>query len=108
MDKLNQYRQIIQAILREKAQLKPIGGDIETEIVFDENNDRYLLVHLGWDGQKRIYSCVIHIEIRDGKIWIQQNQTDQSLTEILLEQGVAKTDIILGLQPSYVREYLSA
>jgi hypothetical protein len=108
MDKLNQYRQIIQTILREKAQLKPIGGDIETEIVFDENNDRYLLVHLGWDGQKRIYSCVIHVEIRDGKIWIQQNQTDQSLTEILLEQGIAKADIILGLQPSYVREYLSA
>ncbi len=107
MDKLNHYRQIIQGILHEKAQIKPVGGEIEVETVFDQKNDRYLLVHLGWNDQQRIYSCVLHLEIREQKIWIQNNQTDQSIAEELIEKGVPKTNIILGLQPAYIREYLT-
>jgi hypothetical protein len=108
MDKLDQYRHIIRQLLTQKATIKPIGGDIEPETIFDEKADRYLLVHLGWHEQKRIYACILHLEIRDEKIWIQHNQTDQSITEELMENGIPKTDIVLGLQPSYVREYLSA
>ncbi|ACB00957.1 excision controlling factor protein, XisI like protein (plasmid) [Picosynechococcus sp. PCC 7002] len=107
MDKLNHYRQIIQDMLNEKAKIKPIGGDIEVETVFDEKKDRYLLVHLGWNDQQRIYSCVLHLEIQEEKIWIQNNQTDQSITEELLEKGVPKIDIISGLQPAYIREHLT-
>lgn len=107
MDKLNYYRQIIQTILTEKSKIKPIGGDIETETIFDEKTDRYLLVHLGWNEQERIYYCVLHLEIKNEKIWIQNNQTDQSLVEDLINEGVPKKDIILGLKPAYVREYLA-
>jgi len=46
-----------------------------------------------------------HLEIREGKIWIQRNQTDRSLTEDLLTRGVVKEDIVLGLQPPEVRQY---
>jgi hypothetical protein len=37
---------------------------------------------------------VIHLEIRDGKIWIQRNQTDKPIADILISMGVAKEDII--------------
>ena len=47
----------------------------------------------------------MHFDIKDGKIWIQRNQTDDVLAEELVKMGVAKEDIILGLQPEYVREY---
>ena len=29
---------------------------------------RYLLLDLGWQEHQRIYNCVIHLEIRDGKV----------------------------------------
>lgn len=47
----------------------------------------------------------MHLDIKDGKIWIQRNQTDHQITNDLLEMGVSKEDIILGLQPPYMCEY---
>lgn len=98
MDKLTRYRQCVLDFLTEEAQIKTYGGEIETETVFDLVNDRYLLIDLGWDGDKRIYNCVIHLEIKSGKIWIQRNQTDVVIAEELMHRGVAKDDIVLGLQ----------
>jgi hypothetical protein len=105
MDKLTSYRQYIQKFLTEQTQGQIIGGDIETEVIFDLDRDRYLLIDLGWQEHQRIYNCVIHLEIRDGKIWIQRNQTDKPIADVLIAMGVAKEDIILGLQPPYIREY---
>ncbi len=60
---------------------------------------------MGWKEHQRIYNCVIHLEIREQKIWIQRNQTDRPIADVLISMGVAKEDIILGLQPPYIREY---
>ena len=107
MDKLTNYRHYIQAFLQQQTQGQIIGGDIETEVIFDLDRDRYLLIDLGWQEHQRIYNCVIHLEIRDEKIWIQRNQTDQPIANVLVTMGVAKEDIILGLQPPYIREYIN-
>ncbi|MDJ0726964.1 MAG: XisI protein [Prochloraceae cyanobacterium] len=105
MDKVTAYRQYIQDFLTEQTKGKVIGGDIETEIIFDLERDRFLLIDLGWKEHQRIYNCVIHLEIRDNKIWIQRNQTDRPIADVLISMGVASEDIILGLQPPYIREY---
>ncbi|USR91170.1 XisI protein [Phormidium yuhuli AB48] len=106
MDRVAKYREIIQKLLTEYSTGSPVlGGEIESETVFDLKADRYLVVDLGWNGTGRIYNCLIHLEIRSGKIWIQRNQTDCSLTDELLSQGVEREDIILGLQPPELRKY---
>jgi hypothetical protein len=105
MDKVTKYRQIICDFLTEQAKMIPLGETIESETIFDHKGDRYLLLHLGWHGQKRIYSVLLHLEIRDDKIWIQENNTDILVAETLLEEGVNRDDIILGLKPPFVREY---
>ncbi|MEL6441473.1 MAG: XisI protein [Cyanobacteria bacterium J06621_8] len=105
MDKLSNYRQYIKEFLTEQTKVKVIGGDIETEVVFDEKQDKYLLIDLGWQEHQRIYNCTIHLEIRDNKIWIQRNQTDKPIADVLISMGVVKEDIVLGLQPPYIREY---
>lgn len=105
MDKLERYRQIICDFLREQSIIIPFGGNIETETIFDKQSDRYLLLHLGWNNQQRIYSVVIHLEIREGKIWIQQNTTDFSVAEELLARGIIREDIVLGVKPAFVRAY---
>lgn len=106
MDKLANYRQCIQQFLTEQCQGETLGGEIESEIVFDLTHDRYLLIDLGWNKHQRIYNCVIHLEIREGKIWIQHNQTDVLIADNLIARGVAKADIVLGFQPPYIREYI--
>lgn len=105
MARLIFYRQCIKKLLIEQSKGTPINGEIEVQTIFDTERDHYQIVDLGWDGHRRIYNCVMHLDIKDGKIWIQRNQTDRRIADELVEMGVPKEDIVLGLQPAYAREY---
>jgi hypothetical protein len=98
MDKLEQYRQIIQTLLTDYAGYKSLNSNIERELICDTHRDRYLIVNLGWEETHHVYGCIIHMEIRNEKIWIQRNMTDVDFAEELVELGVPKTDIVLGFQ----------
>lgn len=105
MERLAFYRHCIQKLLTEYSKSMPINGEIEVQTVFDTERDHYQIVDLGWDGYRRIYNCVMHLDIKDGKIWLQRNQTDRRIAGELVEMGVPKEDIVLGLQPTYARQY---
>ncbi len=60
---------------------------------------------MGWDGLKRVYNCFIHLDIKNNKIWIQRNTTEIDIGQVLVEMGVSKEDIVLGLHPPYKRPY---
>jgi hypothetical protein len=107
MDRLAKYRQIVRTFLMEYSKTKPINGDLEIQVLFDTEHDHYQIVDLGWDGHNRIYSCPIHLDIRNEKVWIQRNQTDELIAEELVLMGVAREDIVLGLQPPYARQFTS-
>ena len=47
----------------------------------------------------------MHFDIIDGKIWIQRNMTEIDVAEALIEQGVSKSDIVLGFLSPKMREY---
>jgi hypothetical protein len=47
----------------------------------------------------------MHLDIKDGKIWIQRNMTEMDIAAELVEKGVAREDIVLGLHPPYKRPY---
>ncbi|AFZ50994.1 XisI protein [Dactylococcopsis salina] len=105
MDKLTQYRKLIKKLLSRYASYKKDQEGWELQLIFDEERDHYLWFDVGWNGTKRIYHCVIHLDIKDGKVWLQQNSTDLNPAEDLIELGVAREDIILGLQPPYKRPF---
>lgn len=105
MAKLDQYREYIQNLLTKYGSYQPSEEDVEIQLIFDTARDHYQILEIGWDGYDRIYNCVIHLDIKDEKIWIQHNMTDIQIAEDLTEMGVSKEDIILGLQPSYLRQY---
>lgn len=105
MERLEHYRHCIQKLLVEHSQGNPINGEIEVQTIFDTKQDHYQLVNLGWDSHRRVYNCAIHLDIKNSKIWIQRNQTDMRIADELVEMGVPKEDIVLGVQPAYVREY---
>jgi XisI protein len=105
MDKLSLYRQVIQKILTDYVATPIANGEIESQTVFDTQQDHYQVVNVGWDGHRRVYGCVLHLDIKDGKVWVQQNMTEMRIAHELVEMGVQKEDIILGFQADYVREY---
>ncbi|WP_013324910.1 XisI protein [Gloeothece verrucosa] len=105
MDKLSLYRQYIKDLLSKYNSSEPPKENYESQLIFDEIRDHYLWLDVGWNKAKRVYFTVVHFDIKDGKIWLQKNATDLDPAEDLLEMGVDRQDIILGLQPPHKRPY---
>ncbi|NES96327.1 MAG: XisI protein [Desertifilum sp. SIO1I2] len=104
MDTLAQYRHQIKNLLNEYAS-HVWDARIQAETIFDPERDRYQLVYVGWRGSKRVYGVVLHLDIIDGKIWIQQDGTEIGIANQLVDLGVPKQDIVLGFDPPNLREY---
>jgi XisI protein len=105
MDKLDKYRQIVQDLLTKHGNQKMSYGDVDTEVIFDETRDRYQVVDVGWDGNQSMYGCSIHLDIKNGKVWIQWNSTEDDIAADLVDLGIPKEDIVLGLQPPNMRKF---
>jgi len=106
MDKLNLYRQLIQQSLTERAKLRSNNDPIESQTVFDKEGDHYQLVRVGWkNSSTRIYGCAIHVDIKNGKIWVQHDGTEDAIADRLVELGVPKQDIVIAYHAPHVRQY---
>jgi XisI protein len=109
MDKLKsktkKYESFILGILSEYAKIRYNNLDAINQLIADKENKRYQVVTLGWEGKRHIHDCPIHIDIINGKIWIQRNMTEIELDHEFTELGVPKTDIVLGFLSPKMREY---
>ena len=103
MANVDLYRQHIQNLLSQHASLV-WDERIQAQTIFDTERDHYQLVYVGWRNQRRIYGPVLHLQIMDNKIWIQQDGTEVGIANELVELGVPKQDIILGFDPPNMRQ----
>ena len=105
MDKLNHYRQIIHQTLIPYSQIIYSNADIQNRLACDPQNGQYLIISEGWQNGQRYHDCLIHLEIINGKIWVQCDNTEDGITHELLNAGIAKEDIVLGFHEPKVRQY---
>lgn len=99
MDNLNTValKQAIIKILQDY--LEFLGNDPESEeieLVIDETQDHYLLIETGWHQNRRIYGTLIHIDIINEKIWIQQDGTEEGIANELVNLGISPQQIVLA------------
>ncbi|MFM7425038.1 MAG: XisI protein [Elainella sp.] len=97
------YRQVLIALLQRL--LHPSSDPmIQTIPIIDTLHDHYQLLDLGWSAEgQRVFLLIIHIDLIDGKVWIQENRTDVDLAHLLLQAGIEQQDIVLGLHPPTLR-----
>ena len=106
MDKIERYRQIIIQLLTPFAESHYANADAVNELVFDREHDRYLVVSAGWEGNvRRIHSCLVHLDIIDGKVWIQGDNTEDGIGYALEAAGIPKSDIVPAFHPINVRPH---
>ncbi len=98
MDKEANYRRIIRRLVRDYAQYRPSHGQINPIPVCDPKNDNYLVVHIGWDGIRRIHATVFHLRLRNGKILIEEDGLEHGIAQDLLNSGVSPKDIVYALE----------
>ncbi len=105
MDTLETYRQGIAKVLHAYAQIPYAHGEIQIEVVVDRQADHDLLLAVGWDGPRRIHGSIVHLDIIDGKVWIQRDGTEHGIAEELVEAGIPRDHIVLGFRPPDLRQH---
>jgi hypothetical protein len=103
MDKLERFREIVRKLIEEYARYKPSHGQIDTEAVVDTERDHYEVLHVGWDGVRRVHGAVVHIDISGGKVWIQYDGPSRPVADELVAAGIPLEDIVLGFHPAELR-----
>ena len=104
MDKLETMRETIEKVLLSYTEPPFAEEGIETEVVFDRERDRYLLVEVGWEKALRVHQTVVHLDIINGKTWIQLDKTPHGIATDLLERGLSKNEIVLGFRSETLRK----
>ena len=105
MDKLKNYRAIIKMCIQAQADLmnsQPTPGQ-DVDCVFDEERDHYLLLKYGWPRGKPSHYTKLHVRIRNGKIWIEADLTEEGFATNLLAAGVPVEDIVLAFNAPEMR-----
>ena len=105
---IEQYKQFVRKLLSDRAQLvskQRKAKEYEVQTIFDEERGHYQLLYVGWRGNSRDFGCVLHLDVKNGKIWIQHDGTEIGIANQLTELGVPKEDIVLAFHEPEVRQY---
>jgi hypothetical protein len=107
MDKELKYKEIVKKILSRYVEIDrehPEEG-VDYFLVSDDVQGHYLWTSLGWSKGKRTRYVHAHLRIKDEKIWIETDLTEQGIATDLLNEGVPKDDIVLAFHEPSMRQY---
>lgn len=105
MAEVKDYSSILRKIIEEYAQIKLAVGDVESEVIVDEAKGHYELIQRGWIKENRVHGCVVHVDLRDGKFWIEHDGTEYGIANELVDAGVPKEHIVLAFHDPELRQY---
>lgn len=54
---------------------------------------------------ERLHGCLLHLKIQDGKIWIEQDGTENGIANDLIAAGIPQNEIVLGFYSYAARKY---
>jgi hypothetical protein len=105
MVRVEDYPRYVEEIIERYGQYTPAYGDVEVQTIIDREHHHYQLVNVGWNKNQRIRGCVLHVDIKDNRIWIQHDGTETGIANELVEIGVPKKDIVLAFLAPYKRQF---
>jgi hypothetical protein len=62
-------------------------------------------MNAGWSNQKRVSAITVYARVENGKIWIEEDWTEDGIATDLVREGVPKEDIVLAFHPPEMRPY---
>lgn len=109
MNDVTEYAVLIKDHLSNVAELVsrqyPAESGVETECVFDDERGVFLLTRVGWWNGSRVRGATLHVRLKDGKIWIEEDMTEEGLANVLMDAGVPAEDIVLAFQAPEMRKH---
>src|ERR1043166_7113831 len=105
MNRTNELRDTVRRVLTDVASMMPSENDVRTELVCNDTEGHYQLGQVGWEAGRRVDDIFLHVDVLDGKIWIQHDGTDLPLARMLEEAGIRKDEIVLAFHRPDLRKY---
>jgi hypothetical protein len=105
MDPLSTYREAVERVLAVYTKIPYAHGDLRCEALFDREHDRFALITLGWNAGKRVHFPLVHIDLVDGKVWIEKDNTEEGIASELVQAGIPKSQIVLAFRSPEVRKH---
>ena len=106
MDTQLKYQTIIKRVLQEHLNYRvTLPDDYTSQIIFDDERGRYLVLDMGWNSDNYLHATPIHISLLDGKVWVQYDDTEDGVATDLVSAGIAKEDIVLGFRHPKIRQH---
>lgn len=102
MDTLENTRIILKKFIQSIA---PATDDVESQILIDTEHDHYQITQVGWKNKHRIYGCILHLDIKNNKVWIQHNGTELDIAQELVKLGIPKQQVVVGFQSPFKRQF---
>lgn len=107
MENTNFFIEKIQEVIKEYLQnlRQPSNQHITFVPVIDMKDLHFQIIGYGWENNRRVFNLLFHLDIIEGKIWIQEDKMEYSIAEKLVEKGIPKKQIVLAYFPDYHRKY---
>lgn len=80
-------------------------SDIQTNFLFDDANLQYQLIRVGWMKDHYVYNIALHFGIRNDKVWVYRNNTEELVGDELMRKGVLQSDIVFGFHNPEYRQF---
>jgi XisI protein len=97
MDKLEKYGEILQSLILKYTSYKPRYTANEWQPICDKEHGEYLLLKFvsGKNGESKNKYPIFHFRLKNGKVYVEENNTDSDVVAELVESGINKKDLIL-------------
>ena len=82
---------------------KHFGPSEGNQLILDEERHHYLLLLNEWEGARRYYNILVHIEYKEDLVWLHEDNTELILAERLIQQGIPENEIVLAWQTPQMR-----
>ena len=106
MDTRLKYQSVVKQVLQNHADYRAMLPDSYTsQPIFDDERGQYLVLDMGWHGDKYLHATPIHISLIDDKVWVQYDDTEEGVVTDLMAAGVSKKDIVLGFRHPKIRQH---
>ena len=102
MDTTAHYPELVKQVILYYAQFRPSHGDIRLDPVFDDINQRYVLMQVGWDRGRRVRGNLIYVTIHNCRISIEYDGIESGIFDDLIAKGIPESHIILAYLPQQV------
>jgi XisI protein len=105
MEKIIEYQKVIKTILEEYIASMRSNLEEEVYLVEDALKMNYLIYHNGWKESSRSYGCILHVRIKNEKVYVEYDGTDEAFADVFVDAGIPKEDIVLAFHAPAKRPY---